>query len=218
MVLKGQFLERATLIPVERLVLEGLSHRGEGRPPLLILPPRPDEGGSMDHVLAAEIAWAAATAGHPTLRFNFRGVGASQGKRGTGEQLADDAQAALRLLGENASGGVEVGVPTAVAAIGGSAQVALALSRRHPSVVGLCLVSPLQLQPEDLIRSRLRLCAVVPEHDPLVPRAALAAALAEAGGTLEVIEGADRSYTRNLPRVGAAVVAFLKSLEEELGD
>ena len=36
----------------------------------------------MDHVVAAEVAWAAATAGHPTLRFNFRGVGASQGEQG----------------------------------------------------------------------------------------------------------------------------------------
>ena len=36
----------------------------------------------MDHVVCAELAWAAARAGRPVLRFNFRGVGASQGSRG----------------------------------------------------------------------------------------------------------------------------------------
>src|SRR4051812_9289647 len=101
MVAKGQFLERPTLIPVKKTVLEGLSHRGSKLPALLILPPPPGEGG-MDHVLAAEIAWAAATADHPTLRFNYRGIGASQGEVGTASEWLTDAEAALRLIEENA--------------------------------------------------------------------------------------------------------------------
>src|SRR5687768_14662872 len=102
MVLKGQFLERPTLIPVGGVVLEGLSHRGDKRPPLLIVPPTPEEGGSMDHVVAAEVAWAAATRGFPTLRFNFQGVAGSQGKRSSGAALVADAEQALALVHENA--------------------------------------------------------------------------------------------------------------------
>ena len=102
MVTKGQFLERPTLIPVGREVMEGTAHRGVKRPPLLVLAPRPEEGGGMDHVIAAELAWAAATAGFPTLRFNYRGVGGSQGLAGTGEALVEDAEAAMRVLLENA--------------------------------------------------------------------------------------------------------------------
>ena len=57
MVQKGQFLARSTLIPVGREVMEGTAHRGKLRPPLLVLPPRPEEGGGMDHVIAAELVF-----------------------------------------------------------------------------------------------------------------------------------------------------------------
>src|SRR5688572_23837884 len=97
MVLKGQFLERPTLVQHGELVLEALSHRGERRPGLLALPPPPDEG-SMDHVVWAEVVWAAAMAGFPTLRFNSRGVGASQGQPGDAQAQLEDARAALQLV------------------------------------------------------------------------------------------------------------------------
>jgi SAM-dependent methyltransferase len=69
MVSRGQYLERPALIPLGAEVLEGLWHRGERTPPLLIVPPPPGTG-SMDHVVCAELAWAAARAGYPVLRFN----------------------------------------------------------------------------------------------------------------------------------------------------
>jgi len=62
MVSRGQYLERPALVPVGQLVLEGLWHRGSKTPPVLVLPP-PPEAGSMDHVVCAELAWAAARAG-----------------------------------------------------------------------------------------------------------------------------------------------------------
>ena len=145
MVLKGQFLERPTLIPVEDVVLEGMAHRGTRLPPLLVVPPRPAEGGGMDHVLAAEVVFAAVRAGHPTVRFNHRGVGGSQGARGSGLALVDDARAALQLAAENA--GTEA---VAVAAIGGGGLTALQLRRLEPRVAGVCLVAPTDLAPEEL--------------------------------------------------------------------
>src|SRR6478672_4831605 len=114
MVLRGQFLERPTLIPVGEHVLEGLWHRGMLAPPLLVLPPPPQDGSGMVHVVCAELAWAAARANHAELRFNFRGVGASQGKRGGGTAQLKDAEAALALVEEN------VQAPAAVVAIWGS--------------------------------------------------------------------------------------------------
>ncbi|MHB8872334.1 MAG: alpha/beta hydrolase [Myxococcaceae bacterium] len=134
MVLRGQFLERPTLVPVGKVVLEGLWHRGRRAPALLLIPPLPSEGGGMDHLLLAELAWACATAGYPTLRFNFRGVGASQGTRGEG--LEDDAFAASCLLRDNVGGGA-----VAAAAVGGSFEVAVGLCRRV-SLAGLCLLGP----------------------------------------------------------------------------
>ncbi len=205
MVTQGQFLERPTLIPVGDCVLEGLSHRGGAQPPLLVLPPSPGEGG-MDHVVGAEIAWAAARAGHPTLRFNFRGVGASQGTPGSAAEHLEDAEAALRLLHEN------TGVPLCAAvAIGSSASVLAALARRRPGVHGLGFVNPSGFPPEDFARVRSPLLVVVAARELQLPRAALAAAVTEAGGQFELIEDADAAFLRNLPQVGAAVARWLQS-------
>lgn len=208
MVMRGQFLERPTLVPLGRDVMEGLSHRGERRPPLLVIPPRPDEGGSMDHVVAAEVVWAAATAGHRTLRFNYRGVGASQGERGTGKALVEEAGAALQVLEENAG---EPGV--AALAIGGSAQVLLELSRQYPEVRGVALIGPVGIAPEALRKLQKPLLVVQAEGDDRLPRAALSAAVSEAGGQLEVVERADRMFSKNLPEVGRAVVRWLMHLQ-----
>lgn len=207
MVLKGQFLERSTLVPVQDVVLEGTAHRGERQPPLLILPPRPEEGGGMDHVVAAELAFAAARAGHATLRFNYRGVGASQGARGA--TLEEDAAAALEVALENARARV-----AAVATLHGSASVALALAARRPEVAGLCLVAPRELPLQVLQRLTLPLLVVLWAGDTCLPRAPLAAALAVAGGTLELVQDEGPVFPRNLPAVGHLVARWLQSLSQ----
>lgn len=205
MVMKGQYLERATLIPVGGEVMEGLSHRGAHHPPLLIVPPAPDEGGGMDHVVAAEVAWASATAGHATLRFNFRGVGASQGARGGA--LLPDLEAALRTLIQN----TECTAP-AVLAIGGSAPALLELVGRHPGLGGIALINPARIRPEELVRLSIPLLAVAAEGYTHLPRAALAAAVAEAGGTFHIIAAADTAFTRNLNEVGRVAARWLQHL------
>jgi alpha/beta superfamily hydrolase len=207
MVLKGQFLERSTLIPVGSEVMEGVAHRGTERPALLVLPPRPEDGGGMDHVIGAELAFAAASAGHPTLRFNYRGVGGSQGERGSGEALVRDAEAALEVVLENAQS------PTAaVASLHGSARVALELRARHPEVAAVCLVSPREVTAGELAGLGRALLVVVGELDSTLSRAELARAVDEAGGSLEVVEGAGANFHHALPLVGKAVRAWLKLL------
>ncbi len=211
MVTPGQFLERPTLIPVGREVMEGTAHRGVKRPPLLVLPPRPEEGGGMDHVIAAELVWAAATAGFPTLRFNYRGVGGSQGSRGTGEALVEDAEAAMRVLLENAQS-----ASLAVVSLHGGAQVALALQARHPAVGGVCLVAPSGVTLVELSRVDRSLLVVVGEEDQRLSRAALSAAVGEsARGELEVVDDAGANFHRNLPQVGRRVASWLKQLSGE---
>jgi uncharacterized protein len=211
MVTKGQFLERPTLIPVGREVMEGTAHRGVRRPPLLILAPRPEQGGGMDHVIAAELAWAAATAGFPTLRFNYRGVGGSQGARGEAEALVQDAEAAMRVLLENAQC-----ASVAVASLHGGAQVALALQARHLAVVGVCLVAPSDVELVELARLERSLLVVVGEEDKRLSRSALSAAVGEAArGELEVVDDADPNFHRNLPQVGRLLAEWLKRLSGE---
>ncbi|HZX42961.1 MAG TPA: alpha/beta hydrolase [Myxococcaceae bacterium] len=194
MVSRGQYLERPALIPVGDLVLEGLWHRGRKPPPLLVVPP-PPEAGSMDHVVCAELAWAAARMGHPVLRFNFRGVGASQGPRGDASARLDDAAGALRLLRENTAR-----LEVAVSAVGGSADTAVALAREHPGIVAIVLVNP----PATVLFPpvELPLLCIVGEDEP--DRAGLVAAAEEVGGRVEVV--------RDLPAVGRGALRWLEAV------
>ncbi len=202
MVGKGQFLERPTLIPSGTAVLEALAHRGDKRPPLLIIPPVPEEGGSMDSVVAAEVAWAAASAGFPTLRFNFKGVGGSQGERG--DNLLEDLEGALRLIQENTDA-----TSVVCLAISQSAKLALELASRHPALAGLVFVSPVGIGGVDLNPVSLPLLVVMGARDVRQPRVAFASAVTEAGGTFEMVDDADHVFQRNLPEVGRHVRNFL---------
>ena len=207
MVQKGQFLERPTVIPVGPFVLEGLSHRGKLRPPLLIVPPRPEDGGGMDHVVCAEFTWQTARAGFPLLRFNFRGVGASQGEPGTAAEQIEDIEAAMATLVEN-SGSAQV----AMVSVGGSARHLLALADKHPGVGGICLVSPDETYAAEIARLRCPLMVILAQRDLRVPRASVAAAVTGVGGRVEVIENADARWDRNLPQAGRTLVAWLENL------
>jgi alpha/beta superfamily hydrolase len=77
-----------------RLADASASNRGA----LLVLHPHPLYGGSMDNNVVETIVRAGQACGLSTLRFNFRGVGRSQGvyAEGLGEQ--DDIGGALRFL------------------------------------------------------------------------------------------------------------------------
>jgi uncharacterized protein len=60
--------------------------------------PHPLYGGTMHNKVVFRAARAAREAGLPTLRFNFRGVGESQGTHDAGHGERDDVRAALDYL------------------------------------------------------------------------------------------------------------------------
>ncbi len=154
----------------------------------------------MDHLVGAEVAFAASSAGFPTLRFNYRGVGASQGNRAAGEALVEDACAALELAVDNARG-----APVLVASINGSDAVALELFRREGQwVTGLCLISPASSDPAQWPASAW---VVLGEHDHSLSRIAVVSSRAR----VEVVPLSDRGFQRGLGVVGRTVVSCLRA-------
>jgi uncharacterized protein len=89
-----------TLSPVQFAgpagVIEGLwSDPGHGLPAAVICHPHPAHGGSMHSKVVHAVYRVLDARGHPTIRFNFRGVGASQGLfSGWNEEAGDVAAAA----------------------------------------------------------------------------------------------------------------------------
>jgi uncharacterized protein len=201
MVLPGQFLERPTLIRVnDERVLEGLWHRGKNHL-IVVLPSAPWEGGGMDHTVGAELAFALTQANHATLRFNYAGVGASQGHRATHpEALLEDARAALALACENWPEQRPV-----LVSIGASDAVALRLAREE-SLRALIAVAPTLATPVDFADLSIPFHVVLPE---LESRSTRWNDLVE---SVTRVPHADRAFLRNLPMVGHAATNFLSRL------
>jgi alpha/beta superfamily hydrolase len=200
MVLKGQFLERPTLIKVGKTTLEGLWHRGDRRPAALLLSPLPGSG-SMDVAALNEMAFAASRSGHATLRFNYGGVGASQ-KPSKIDRLAE-ARAALKVLRESA----EVKRAVVVGFRSGS-HLAVDLIEEAEALI---LVSPPEdLDLEPLTESECTNLFILGQGDP--HRMRLSGHCSQTGDRLEVIENADLAFNRGLPQLGRAVVEYLQEL------
>jgi alpha/beta superfamily hydrolase len=81
------------------LTLEGLlGNPGGDAPGAVVCHPHPMYGGSMYNNVVDAILDALWRAGYATLRFNFRGVGASEGEHDGGPGEVDDAVAATTFM------------------------------------------------------------------------------------------------------------------------
>jgi len=86
--------------------LEGLwSDPGKGLTPAVICHPHPAHGGSMHSKVVHTIYKVLHQAGHPTLRFNFRGVGQSAGSYSGWDGEVEDVAAAAAYARERTGSG-----------------------------------------------------------------------------------------------------------------
>jgi alpha/beta superfamily hydrolase len=134
---------------------------------VIALHPHPLYGGSMNNNVVETIVRAGQGAGLATLRFNFRGVGRSEGEfsGGMGEQY--DIRAALDFLEQ----GFDVGTKV-VAGYSFGAVVALAYCQRQSHGVNqLLLISPPPfLLPEGVsLETGILRKIIVGEEDELAP-------------------------------------------------
>ena len=119
--------------------LEGRYQKGRGdNPPVaLILHPHPLFGGTMNNRATYEMYHLFARKGFSVLRFNFRGVGRSQGEYDQGQgELADAATALDYLQSMNAN------APFAwVAGFSFGAWISMQLLMRRPEIAGFISAS-----------------------------------------------------------------------------
>ncbi|MBI5607232.1 MAG: alpha/beta fold hydrolase [Deltaproteobacteria bacterium] len=125
-----------TMFPAGSLYLEGLLIRGKSPEAAVISHPHPLYGGDMYNQVVGHISQAFEEKGWTTLRFNFRGVGRSQGDfdEGFGEEKDVSAAIAyLKGLGEH---------PIVLAGYSFGAWVNARAARQHPDILQSILVSP----------------------------------------------------------------------------
>jgi len=175
--------------------------------------PHPLYGGSMyNHAVDAALE-ALHARGFATLRFNFRGVGQSEGEFDNGRGEADDAVAAVRFLtaqkGVSAAGavlgGYSFGAATAVRAaasveaVAAIVAIALPLGMIDPAALG-AIVKPIVLLAGD--------------RDSYCPADDLTALAGRLGplARLKIIPGADHFFGGHEQEIIAALDAALATL------
>ena len=120
--------------------LEGRYHpqKAKDAPIAIILHPHPEHGGTMNNKVTHNLHYAFHRMGFTVLRFNFRGVGRSQGEYDQGIGELSDAAAALNYL--------QTMNPNAkhcwVAGFQFGAWIGMQLLMRRPEISGFISVAP----------------------------------------------------------------------------
>jgi alpha/beta superfamily hydrolase len=127
----------------KKLSLEGIFTLPDGLstppPGVVVCHPHPALGGDMENPVVTAICDAAGGEGIGSLRFNFRGVGESEGEFTNGDKEPDDLRAALHILrlliGRDAG-------PLAIAGYSFGAAALLDGLRRCKSARALVMIAP----------------------------------------------------------------------------
>jgi len=177
---------------------------------VVISHPHPLYGGDMDSPVVARMVEACAGRGLATLRFNFRGVGASTGRHDEGRGEQADVRASLDHLRQSLGGEARV----ALAGYSFGAAIAAAVAATAP-VAGLALVAPPLRVAEVPLPANVTgpLLVVAGAEDQYCPASALETMRAGLpAATVIVIEGADHFFFGSLTPLGDAVGAWADAL------
>lgn len=219
-------VEKDSLMP--EIIFNGPAGRLEGRykhsklpdaPLALILHPHPQHGGTMNNKVTYALYQAFADRGFSTLRFNFRGVGRSQGEYDRGEGELSDAATALdwmQKINPNAKsvwvGGFSFG-----------AWVGMQLLMRRPEIEGFISVAP----PANMYDfSFLAPCPssgliVQGDQDDIVPQesvSGLVGKLKELNNIeidYQVIKGANHFFTDRIDQLSAVIHDHLDAMQKQ---
>ena len=200
-------------IAVGEVELEAVLWEPKSRAPrgaALVCHPHPLYGGSMSNRVTYRVAKGAADAGMATLRFNFRGVGASTGTYDHGNGERKDAAALLDWLERR-----HPGIPLFLAGFSFGAWIGLQVGCHDPRVAALAgLGLPLAAYDFDfLLDAGKPLLLIIGTEDEFCPREAMATFARRLPRTSDVrwIEGADHFFANRLVQVQELVREFFQT-------
>src|SRR5262245_36640232 len=169
--------------------------------------PHPLHGGTMHNKVVYRAVQALARSGYDTLRFNFRGVGLSEGRYDAAHGEIDDFRAALEEAERTA------GLPIAAGGFSFGSAVGLkatAGDRRLETFIALGL--PLATESGRMVPlPRVPSLFVTGENDTYGPPADVERFL-HGAHPLVVIPGADHFFEGQLELLGETIAGFLASL------
>ncbi|MGE3538932.1 MAG: alpha/beta hydrolase [Candidatus Tectimicrobiota bacterium] len=203
-------MDTKVTFPSGDLVLEGRLWTSESRQDLgvVLCHPHPLHGGNLHNNVIAGVAETLWQHDVTTLRFNFRGTGASTGTHGGGETEGADVQAAVQYL-------LQSQAVDRLVLIGYSfgAGVGLLTGATEPQVSALVGIAP-PVARRDF--SLLHTCSkaklfIVGDHDHVCPLPTLEALIAQCAAptSMTLIPGANHFFLGREKEIAEAVVRFL---------
>jgi alpha/beta superfamily hydrolase len=174
--------------------------------------PHPQYGGSMENDLVIALTEALRGAGFATLRFDFRGVGASGGAYDDGRGEVDDVRAAAALMRKR--------LAAARVVLGGysfGSVMALRAGAAEPSATAgvVAIAPPVRMIGLDFLAAvSLPLAFVTGDRDQFCPLATLESARERfaPGSTLGLIPGADHFFGGHLDTLAARTVELVRAV------
>ena len=203
----------------QNLTLEGLyapAKSGSAPAGAVICHPHPQHGGSMYNNVVEAALDALWDKGFATLRFNFRGVGESEGSYGGGVGEAQDAVAAISHI--RAQSGLE-GAPIVLVGYSFGAAAAWQAAPTAGELHALVLIAaPLRMMDTQSAPRTGRILLIGGSSDSFCPAAELEQLCARLGkgASFRVIEGADHFFVGYEADVTAALRDMLGATAQVL--
>jgi alpha/beta superfamily hydrolase len=214
--------EDVTIRSTDGLALVGaLDAPAEPNAVLIFCHPHPQMGGTMNAPLLIAVRDVLLEAGWGVLRFNFRGIGGSDGDSGIGIEETKDAEGALEFASERFPG-----LPLAIAGWSFGGAVAVKVAAAHPELVACVAIAPAVepkegitagLPPADETKLEMPLLFVIGSNDDLVDPEVCAAWAERAGATFVGMKGANHFFWGKYENLAAEVAGFLQTAWDERG-
>lgn len=197
--------------------LEGELDMGASKEPhavLVFCHPHPKMGGTMNAPLLLAVRDELVARGWAVLRFNFRGIGASEGEASTGVAEVADAEGALEAVRQRFGDR-----PVALAGWSFGGAVALRTVTRHPEVRACVAIAPSIVPKPDITAGAPTaedfgyegpVLVVCGANDDQVSPADCRRWAEEAGATYEEIKGANHFFWAKYPALAQSICAFLE--------
>lgn len=184
---------------------------------LLLCHPHPQMGGTMNAPLLLALRDVLVARGWGVLRFNYRGIGRSEGGSGTGHAEEQDARGALAYLREACPG-----VPQAVAGWSFGAGVAIRILADEPELEACVAIAPsvkgkddvtIPVPPAAAIGNRVPILVVCGERDEQIsPADARDWSAAIPSARYIELAGANHFFWGRYDKLGDTVVSFLDDI------
>ena len=182
---------------------------------VVICHPHPLYGGDMENPVVVRVQEVCSSLGLATLRFNFRGVGASGGTHGEGVGEQEDAIAALDTLAKAIGSGA-----LAIAGYSFGSRIAALVGNRDSRIAGMALIAPpLAMSDFGFLEDRkIPTLAVAGTRDQYCPPDEFARfTAARPWIKTAAIEGADHFFFGKLFPLGEAVAEWAQQLSTGRG-